>query len=485
MNKRAAYLLVVLGWGLLAAGCTSVPAKGGFDHVERNARQRIAKRVHWNQGGSEDQAVAEAVESLLQRPLGVDDAVQVALLNNRRLQASYEELGVTQASLVQAGLLKNPRFSGSYLPAVESGPVPVIGLELAQNFADLFFIAMRQRIASSEFDASKARVTSAVLEMAGRTRAAFLEYQAAEQLLEMRGMVADAAAASFDAGRKLFEAGNITQLALAGERASHTQAKLDLASAQAAVLSQRERLTRLMGLWGTDATVWRVAERLPELPRDEIDLQHMERRAIAQSLDLAEARAKVEQAAGRAGLTQWSTVLSDIEIGVAGDREDDGAWHVGPSVSLQIPIFDQGQARNAAAAAELRRALQEYAAEAVELRSAARAARDRLVAARERAAYCREALLPARHEVLRESQLQYNAMQIGVFQLLTARRDEIEAGRQYIESLRDYWMARANLELILAGRNTTESGGWGLGAGGWGSLATRYSLLATSQRKDH
>ena len=475
MTKRAVPILIALGLGLLAAGCTSVPAAGGFDHVEQNARQRIDQRVHWNQGGPEDEAVAEAVTAMLQRPLAVDDAVQVALLNNRRLQATYEELGVTQAALVQAGLLRNPRFSGSYLPAVESGPVSMIGLELAQDFADLLFIGMRKSIASSEFEASKTRVTSAVLDKAGETRVAFLEYQADDQFLEMRRMVADAASASSDASQKLFDAGNITKLALASERANLSQAKLDLASAQATVLSQRERLNRLMGLWGTHATAWRIAGRLPDLPKDEIDIQNIERRSVAQSLDLAEARAKVEVAAGRAGLTKWSTLLSDFEIGVAGDREDDGAWHVGPSVSLQVPIFDQGQAKNAVAAAELRRALQEYAAQAIELRSAARAARDRLVAARDQAAYCREVLLPVRDEVLRESQLQYNAMQIGVFQLLATKRDVCEAGIQYIESLRDYWIARANMELILAGRNTPGSSDAAIGS----------SAGASFERKDH
>lgn len=475
MSRGVVPIVVVLMLGLLSTGCTSVPPKGGFDHVEQNVQQRIGQRVHWNQGGAEDKAVADAVTAMLQRPLTADDAAQIALLNNRRLQATYEELGVTQAALVQAGLLKNPRFTGSYLPAVESGPVPVIGLDLAQDFVDLFFIGMRKSIAASEFEASKARVSAAVLDKAGETRVAFLEYQAAEQFMEMHRMVADAAAASFDASQKLFAAGNITKLALASERANLSQAKLDLAGARATVLSQRERLNRLMGLWGAHGAAWRTAGRLPDVTKEEIELQNIERRAIAQSLDLAEARAQIEVAAGRAGLTKWSTILSDIEIGVAADREDDGAWHVGPSVSLQIPIFDQGQAKNAAATAELRRALQEYAAQAIELRSAARAARDRLVAARERATYCREVLLPVHDEVLRESQLQYNAMQIGVFQLLNIKRDVIEAGIQYIEALRDYWIARANMELILAGRPMSDS----LEPTG------RTSSRSGSDRKDH
>ena len=462
MTKPTLAALAAVALGPLLTGCASVPPKGGFDQVQQATAQRMGQKVQWNQGTADDKAAAQVVQSLLHRPLTAEDAVQIALLNNRRLQATYEELGVAQANLVQAGLFKNPRLGASFQPSVSSGPEPVIGLELTQNFLDIFFIGLRKHIASGEFDAAKARVTAAVLDQAGETRAAFLELQAAEQLLEMRRSVTDAAAASREASQKLFDAGNITQLALANERAGLTQATLDLAGAQAESIGRREELNRSMGLWGVDATTWRVAGRLPELPKVEIDIQGIEGRALAQSLDLTEAKAQVQVAAGRAGITRWPAILSDLEVGVIGTRENDGFWHVGPSVAMQIPIFDQGQARNAAGASELRRALQEYVAEAVELRSAARSARDRLVAARERAAYCSDVSLPVRHEVLRESQLQYNAMQIGVFQLLTAKRDEIEAGTQYVESLKDYWMARANLEVILAGRNTARSSSAGV-----------------------
>jgi len=473
MSKRAVFILSVIGLCFFLAGCM-VPPKGGFDYVEQNVQQRIGQRVQWNQDAPEDKVASKAVASMLERPLTADDAVQIALLNNRRLQATYEELGITQAALVQAGLLKNPRFSASYLPSVEAGPVATVGLELAQDFADLLFVGMRKRIAASEFEASKARVTSVVLDKAAETRVAFLEYQSAEQFLEKRRLIADAASVSFELSQKLFEAGNITNLAATSEKANLNQAKLDLSRAQATVLSQRERLNSLMGLWGTQSATWRFAGQLPELPKDEIDIQNIERHAIVQSLDLAKTRAKAEAAAGRAGLTKWSTLLSDFEIGVANNREDDGSWHVGPIFSLQIPIFDQGQAKNAAAAAELRRALQEYAAEAIELRSAARAARNRLVEARDRAVYCRDVLLPARDEVLHESQLQYNAMQIGAFQLIAAKRSVIDSGIQNIEALRDYWIARAEIELILAGRNMPSS-----------QPSESSALQSGSERKEH
>jgi cobalt-zinc-cadmium efflux system outer membrane protein len=142
---------------------------------------------------------------------------------------------------------------------------------------------------------------------------------------------------------------------------------------------------------------------------------------------------------------------------MAAEREPDGEWAVGPSVSIPIPLFDQGQASTAAARAELERIRQQYIATAVQVRSAARAARNRLLAARARADYFRAVMLPLRREITQETQLQYNAMLVGAFQLLAAKQAEIEAGAQYIEALRDYWIARAKFQQVQSGRTDQSS----------------------------
>ncbi len=64
--------------------------------------------------------------------------------------------------------------------------------------------------------------------------------------------------------------------------------------------------------------------------------------------------------------------------------------------------------------------------------------------------------MPLKQTVLDESQLQYNAMLIGAFQLLQAKRDQIETAAAYIEQLRDYWVARLDVEQLLAGRITLD-----------------------------
>jgi cobalt-zinc-cadmium efflux system outer membrane protein len=310
---------------------------------------------------------------------------------------------------------------------------------------------MRKGLGRAEFEAAKLRVTGEVLDLVGEVQEAFYDAQAAEQLLEMRRAVTDATAASLDLARRLRLAGNNRDLDVLNERALHERARLDLADAETQVVQTRERLTELMGLWG-DETGWRLAQRLPELPAEDGTPEATEARAVERSIDLAILRADVEVAARSLGIARPFGGLNEAELGVAAERETDGQWSVGPSVSVPLPIFGQGGPRVAAARARLQQAGSRYYAAAVRVRSRARAAEASVLAARDRAAYSMHVMLPLQERIVAETQLQYNAMQVGAFQLLSAKRDQIEAGADYVNALRDYWQARSGLDLILAGR---------------------------------
>jgi cobalt-zinc-cadmium efflux system outer membrane protein len=461
--------LVVLG------GCASVPRAAGFGDVEKAVADRTGgQRVHWNQGTPDDQAVQANVRGMLEKELTADEAVQVALLNNRGLQATYADLGVAQADVVRAGLLKNPVFDGELKFSTDGGGTTV-ELAVVQDFLDVLLIPLRKRVAQTAFQAAKLRVTGAVLDLAARTRTAFYDHQAAEQTVELRRSIAAATGASYDLARRLRMAGNITELDLAQERALHEQAKLDQARAEAAVLDTRERLNVLMGLWGEQVT-WRAAARLPDPPPDEdAPTEGIERRAVERSLELAVARNEVEAAARTLGIRRSFGLMPEADLGAAAEREGAGGWSAGPAFSLPIPLFDQGQAAAATAGAELARARERYAATAVEVRSAARAARNRLLTTRAQANYYRQVLLPLRGQITEQTQLQYNAMQVGAFQLLQPKRDEVEAGVAYIEALRDYWVARAGLNQIASGRLTDAGQAAGASTSSSGSSAGRQA----------
>ncbi|MBI1369758.1 MAG: TolC family protein [Planctomycetes bacterium] len=447
MVKRLILPLVSVVW---IGGCAPVPPDAGFNDVQNQVHTRIGHDVVWRRDGDTDARADQAVKELLVQPLTADAAVQVALLNNRRLQATYEDLGVAQAEVVQAGLLKNPVFDAS-AGFIVGGGSPELTFSVAQDFLEVFFIPLRRAVAEADFERAKLKLSAAVLDMDVDARAGYYRLVADQQMLEMHRQVVDATAASYEAKRKLHEAGNIRDLDLHNEKALYDQARLDLASAQAAVVDSRERLNRLMGLWGEQATQWTVPQRLPDVPDEAMDLSGLETKAVENSLDLAMARQEIVAFGQRLGLTKATALIPSLELGAEAKREDHD-WDVGPSVSLPIPLFDQGQARVAAAQAELRRRQQAYIATAVELRSHVRSARQRLLTTRRTAEFYRAEILPQRDQIVRETLLQYNAMQVGVFQLLFAKQQQINAAQSYVESLHTYWMARSELDAMLQGR---------------------------------
>ena len=435
----------------LLVGCATVPRDAGFADVRRDVADRASVAVQWRGQTQDDAAADAAVCKLLAKPLGVDDAVQIALLNNLTLQATYGELGVAQADVVQAGLLANPvlsierRFTAGF-----GGQAAEI--DVGYDFLQLFFIPLRKRIAASTFESAKSRVGQAVLDTVAEVREAYYTYQADLQTLEMRRTILAAADAQAEAARKLRAAGNTMLLDLNNQIAIAQRARLDVAVAEAEAVQHRERLNVLMGLWGGQTT-WAIPDRLPELPQGDVPGDWLEAQAVSKRLDLAAARQEIVTTAQNLGLARGLRFVPTLDIGGHYEHEIEGSVHsIGPSANLTLPLFDQGQAVTARGLAMLQQGRLRYAALAIQIRSEVRAAAARVAAAHDRAAYMHNAVLPLQAKLLEETQLQYNGMFMGVFQLLQARRDQIDAGRDYIDALRDYWTARVELEKALGSR---------------------------------
>lgn len=458
-----------IGWLCLLlvglAGCASVDLRAGFPEVSAVVEERAATKIVWNRGNELDNEAAEKLRALLQKKLAADDAVQIAMLNNRDLQAIYTDLGVAQADLVQAGLFRNPILDAAVLFPL-SGVRPDLQLSVVISFLDALYVPLRKRVAAARFEEAKLRVTGAVLDLAAQVRRAFHEHQANEQMLELRQTIVQALTASWEVSRRLHEAGNITDLDQARDRAAAEVSRLALRSAEIVVRQSREHLNDLMGTWG-EQTGWEIEGRLPDIPAEPVPVNGLERVALSRSIDLSQARQRIITAGQQLGYDRATALIPETELGVGAEREE--GWKVGPVLSVPIPLFDQGQARVGRAVAELRRAQQEYYALAVRVRATARAVRDRMVGAEDRALYYRDILLPLQERIVNEAQLQYNAMQIGIFHLLRDRERQIETGVGYVEALREYWLARADMLHISSGRLPVSNG---VRRGGEGGKAT-------------
>jgi cobalt-zinc-cadmium efflux system outer membrane protein len=455
--KRPLLVLALGGSACLALAVGCVPADAGYGDVRRIVATRTGHDVRWQE---HEGSVARdpMIRQLVSKPLSADGAVQLALLNNAGLQAAFEELGVARAELVKALRLPNPtadaalRFHGAGSVRAE------IDVQAQLDLTEIAFLPLRGGVGQARLEAAKLSVAAQVLDLAFETRVAFYRYQAAVQTLELDRNILAALRASFEAAERLHEAGNITALRFANERALYEEARLAHARAEVALGVQRQELATLLGLWKPDAE-WTTEPRLGAPVSSEAGLADLEARAVEKSLDLEILRFRYEAAGKAANLASARGWVPELRAGVAAEREHDDnlGWTVGPAVSLEVPLFYQGQGERGAALADLRRQKQLHIETAVRIRATARALATRLQAAVKSVEYYEKELLPLREQIVNDTQLEYNAMSAGVFQLLEAKRAQIAAARAYVELLRDYWVARAEADELLAGRLPSRS----------------------------
>jgi outer membrane protein, heavy metal efflux system len=442
---------VVLSLLLVAlAACGRVRPEVTFPEVRDAVVARLDQRVHWRQGTADDAAVDAAVDDLLARPLDVDAAVQIALLRNPSLQAAYEDLGVAQADLVQAGLLRNPVLTGAFRFPDRSPSGTNIEMDLAQEFVNLVFLPARRRIAAAQVIEVQHRVTAEVLDLAAEVRGAYWELVAAYNTVAVLRTVAEVADVSRALTERLHAAGNVSELQLASETALATELELDVARAEGEVVPARERLGRLLGVGAGGA--WSVPPQLPAVPAADPELPALEAAAYTQRPDLLAAQQEVAVLRDALGLQQITRWFPIADVGVAVEHEREGAWLVGPSLSLVLPIFDQGNAERGKLQSQLRQSEARLAARGLDVRAEVGAARARVASARTIAGRYRTALLPMRQRVVALSLEHYNFMLMGPLALLQAKQAEVEALRGYIEAVRDFWLARTALERALAAR---------------------------------
>lgn len=427
---------------VMLPGCVSSSA--GLDRVRTAIGPTYARELRTleESAGTADGRVRE----LLARPLDAETAVRVALLSNPEVQASLAEIGIARGDLWSASLLPNPQVDVSIY--LGDGEVELEG-DLLFDLAGMLRTPLSRQAAESALAAEAAESALEILELAYRTRVAFVRYQAARRARDVLQTVVEASRASWEAALILRDAGNITALEASQEEALYQDARLALTDAELRFLEAREQLNARMGLYGPE-TEWEAQDELPAPPEEEFALDRLEARAVEANVALGVVRDRMRAAGQQLAVAQTTAALPTLRAGVAVRREDQ-AWTFGPALVVDLPVFGQNQGGLVTQEARFAVLEQQYAARAIQLRSLVRRARNRMVIARERERFLRETLLPLRQRVVSETMEQHNAMNASVFQVLAARRAQLESALEHVEALRQYWTARAALEQLLAG----------------------------------
>ncbi len=442
--RRFVFALAVAG----IHGCASFSPDGGFDQVKSLAKERIGQDVQWLKTDADAMTADATVKQLLAKPMTVDDAVTIALLNNQGLQASYAELGIAEADLVQAGRLRNPTFSFARL---QRGSEIEYERSLLLPILSLLTMPAATKIERQRFEHTQLRVAGEVVRTVDDTRRAYFAAVAAQETVKYMEQVQAAAEAGAELAQRMVAAGNWSALRQAREQAFHADATAQLARARQLHVSERERLTRLLGLWGTQRA-FTLPERLPDLPAAPREIADAEAQAMQNRLDLLLARRELSVTADALGLTRTTRFINLLDVGYQHNTSNEKPRQTGYEIEIQIPLFDWGDARVAKAEAIYMQAVNRAAAQAVNVRSEVRTAYLGYRTAYDLARHYRDEIVPLQKRISDEQLLRYNGMLISVFELLADARAQAATVNAAIEALRDYWIADAALQMALTGR---------------------------------
>ncbi|HEX5516496.1 MAG TPA: TolC family protein [Pseudolabrys sp.] len=446
--------IAVISCASLAA-CQTFSQDGGMSVTADIAGKILNKDIVAIRSEEDVAAARVEVERLLKRPLTADAAVQIALLNNRGLQASYNELGIAEAVRVQQSLPPNPHFSVTRMTgAVETE----IERQIVASILALATLPMRSEIAADRFHQAQLAAALETLRVAAEARRAFYRAVAAQETVRLFAQANDAAETMTQLAKRLGETGAMNKLDQAREQAFHSDVIVRLASAQQRASRERERLVRALGLWGNDLK-FVLPKSLPTLPKRALTLPAVEQQAVRRRVDLQIARIELDTLAKAYGLTNATRFINVLDAGYADkitkDKETgETVRDRGFTVSFEVPLFDFGEARVREAEQTYMQAVNRLAQKAVNVRSEAREAYRNYRTSYDIASHYQREVLPLRKIISDEMMLRYGAMQVDVFTLLLEAQQKLNANAAAADALRDFWLASTDLATAMAGGGT-------------------------------
>ena len=428
-------------------------------------RQATGKDVVWIQTREQANGLAVRTRNLIyKKTVSADTAVQVALLNNKGLQAAYADIGLSSANVWQETMPVNPTMSVGFM---EFGATRSLEAAIVANIFSLMTRDRRVAIAEARFRQAELRAAEETLRLAADARRAWLRAVGAAETVRYLAKAQETANAASELAMELGKTGAFTKTAQAREHALYAELAGQAAEARMTARTSKEALTRLMGVWGNEAD-FTIPATLPVLPKKLTVKRAIEAEALKKRVDLDVAQWELEALARSYGLTQATRYVTDLELLAGVEFEEEKAEEKGEKdkvltspmfeVEFVIPIFDTGKARMRKAEFSYMRAANQLAEKAVQIRSESREAYDRYRSTYQIARHYRDQVLPLRTLIEKESLLTYNGMITNTFELLADTRAKVNALVLSVNAKQNFWLAEVDLATAVYGGGAATGG---------------------------
>lgn len=460
-----------LGWagtmlsGLLM-GCTTVDPSGDYRQMQEHVTGATGHQGVYQPG--DEERVSERVGELLADGLTANEAVQVCLLNNPSFQAAAMAVGMSRADLLQSGLLSNPTVRAALeLPA--GGGLAYLEGGLAQNIADLWQIPIRKRAAQHSLDQAILTLARQAANLAAEAKSTYYQAVGAEQVHDITQENLKIAQQLLDLTISRQKAGAGSMLDVNLSRESVLEMELNVEAARLAAAEARRSLATLIGITN-NADDLALSDPLPMPPEGGLETERLIGLARSARLDIRAAQQAAEAARERIK-QEWRRIFPNVDVGVAferGARKAQGGrdipadtarasiangrltapeiqprserrtntdFIIGPSVDLELPIFDQNQARIAKATFVYREAVKTHEALDRAVVHEVRGAVDRAETASKLVRYYKDRSLPLAKSNLDLSRESYQAGQASFLAVLEAQRFFIQVRRRLVETM--------------------------------------------------
>ena len=440
---------------LVLAGCASVNLDQAVRDANDQTRPFTQGKLELSRTQKQQQARGALSSELLAKPLGMNDAVQLALANSPAVQTLLAQSWADMAQANQTGRIANPVFT---FERIRFADELELGRLLSFGLLDLLTLPRRMEISQSQMAQTRVQLSANVVEQVTQVRQTWVRAVAAQQTLNYASQVNRSAQASAELAKRMQQVGNFTKLQRARQQVFYADAVAQLASSQHAATAAREELTRQLGLSDTQAGQLKLPERLPDLPKQAIESAVVNANAPQQRLDVQIARHQLEMAGKSQGLN-LITSLVDVELGVRRDTTFDNAAGTstprkGYELAIRLPIFDWGNAQRDAMNAQSLAAANRYESTVRGASSQLRESYSAYRTAYDVARHYQDEIVPLRKIMAEENLLRYNGMLIGVFELLADNRDQIASVTAALNAYQQFWLADAALAASLTGKPT-------------------------------